>query len=225
MVLSVILYMKDFFKNFKNSYWAGFISADGCLSKHKNGKIYSVYFDLSSKDHELLERLKYESNAKSQVKKFERVKWGKTYYSSRFQMCSKEMCDDLIELYNMSSNKTFEYNPPKDKLTTQQKREFIKGVIDGDGHIRNRKDGTFNMHILGTMGNLQMIAEHCRDLGLDVQDSKIKNKDGTKVLDLWGFNARTLFSDLYENVPQYLPRKWKKEFYEHCQLMLARGAS
>lgn len=128
---------EDFFNDPKtlNSYWAGFIAADGCL---RGPNLYHLSVCLSTKDlcHIKLfkEDLKYSgpvyfgSIIKKNNPKFKK----EIYYSCGITVCSKKIYQSLLN-YNIIPKKSLVLLPPK--LNLLNSLSFIKGLIDGDGSI------------------------------------------------------------------------------------------
>ena len=136
----------DFFKNSRNSYWAGFIAADGCLQTD-NG--YRLSFVLSNKDKILLDNFKNQSCYTGNIITKNRFKTqtNKSYEQSSLVINNcQNWFEDLENTYNIFnstqySSKTFSLKPPVllDELDSYR---YIVGFIDGDGCIRidNKND-------------------------------------------------------------------------------------
>src|SRR6478736_853185 len=121
---------QDFFKNLNQEsvYLLGFIMADGCVSLGpRNGGVVS--FTLQARDIEILENIKKMVNTNCPIGT--RVIKGKNYV--RLNLCSKEMCDDLIKL-GCIPNKTLRLEFPEIPLNLIP--DFVRGYFDGDGHIK-----------------------------------------------------------------------------------------
>jgi hypothetical protein len=116
-------------KSLQACYWAGFISADGCIAKDK---ILSI--GLSIKDKILLDNFKQDICFEGPVTI---TKQNKIIY---LRINSNKICDDLANIFNIHPRKSLNHEPPIG-LTEEQELAYIIGYIDGDGCIsiiRNR---------------------------------------------------------------------------------------
>lgn len=116
--------------NLENSYWAGFIAADGCVCGDK------IYIEISDKDESHLkkfsEAISWMGNLKFRTRGH--------YRFCRIQFNSKHICNDLKNNFNIVSNKTYIGIPPN--LPQDLVKAFIIGYIDGDGCISlDKKNG------------------------------------------------------------------------------------
>ena len=114
--------------NNKSAYWAGFIAADGCIIGNRlkiklkstdEHHLYKFLKDLES-NHVIL----HETGKRNET----------TTYVSAVLITSDQLTKDLLETYNISSNKSLTLIPPNlnDDLFIDC---FIKGIFDGDGTI------------------------------------------------------------------------------------------
>ncbi len=109
--------------NMQNSYWAGFVAADGNL--HTKKKCLSV--QLHSKELHHLERLKRDVNFTGDLKFYD------GYPILSVCGCSK-WYEDLARVWSITPAKTFTLEPPH--LTDDELiKAYIVGFIDGDGWI------------------------------------------------------------------------------------------
>lgn len=104
----------------EGNYWAGFLAADGCLSK----KNYSIYLRIKDLDH--IEKYKIFINSDLKI-----------YYN-------KNKANSIMGCITFRSKENWDYLnsigiTPKKSLTFQFKNElnwdFIRGYFDGDGSI------------------------------------------------------------------------------------------
>ncbi len=119
---------QDFFKTWscEMSYVLGFVVADGCVIKRKNG-IDSYVFNITSKDKGILEKIKKALKSEHNIGiKYNSL--GMLY--SQMQICNREICKDLIKL-GIEPRKTYNLKPievPKKYFS-----DFTRGFFDGDG--------------------------------------------------------------------------------------------
>jgi len=123
----------NFFKdiNQENSYWAGFIGADGTIYGDTN----VVAIKLQARDVEILEELKLVTNFTGNIKVYERYTIGPDIRKT----CSINICGvpnwikDLNNNFNVIPNKSLILQPPN--LNKECSLAYIKGYIDGNGSI------------------------------------------------------------------------------------------
>lgn len=198
---------ETFFKepNRVNSYWAGFIAADGSVS----AKVLEI--TLSTKDRKHLEALSTQLNKDYVVK--ERLS-GQTSYSPgtpyvKMEFSSKQTVEHLRENFNITRRKTFTLEFPN-HLTVEHKKAFVCGYIDGDGHIGLRKGhgGKLQMSICGNEGFLTDLISFLReDGGVDIKNNLYPSRrihaflcSGRTALGVLGF--------LYGDDLPVMSRKW-----------------
>lgn len=210
----------DFFFNIPNelnSYYAGFIAADGNI-RSRNSEKRTLGIGLSSKDSKWLktfkEKIKSESPIKNRIQK-------KIYEITEISITSKQVVDDLKSNFNVVPRKSLILEPPFIK-EQNLKYAFICGYIDGDGTIflSKRKNGinkTLHLSILGTKRMCEWI-KHTFD-ELTNKCGRIKLKPNTRIyrLDYCCKAAREIIKVLSDiNVPK-LERKWTKEIIDHSK--------
>ena len=186
-----------------NSYWAGFIAADGCVYRN------TLKITLSKKDKAHLEALSSQLNEDYRVKEYKRSGGYANNSYSVMNCTSKKMIGDLNENFNITPRKTFTLQFPK-HLTVSNKKAFICGYIDGDGHIGLRKGhgGKIQMSICGNEEFLTgLICFLQKDGGIDIKNNIYPSRNifvfacsGRVALDVLGF--------LYGEDLPLLVRKW-----------------
>lgn len=194
--------------NLEDSYWAGFIAADGTI--HKNG--YQLNITLQEKDRDQLEYFKFFSKTKSEIKRKQYIKSFKPeniYYS--IDIYSKEICYNLYKNYNITSNKSLTYSPPN--MDILNKLCFLVGYIDGDGSITYNKYKSKKYPVLAIAGTYKTINWIKKVINI-VLDRKVKfsvNKNGeTYVLRFTGKNVLDLY-DYVDVLPiSKMRRKWNR---------------
>ena len=219
----------DFFEtpNEINCYYAGFIAADGCISK-RTGKFvetYTLSFGLSIKDKDFLEHFKEIISYEGKIKEFENN--GRMYV--RLDIQSNKICDDLCKNFNITERKTHTLCPPNlfDKNLIDA---FICGYIDGDGSVyfskNKNKQKRVGIAIIGTDKMLTWIINRfCEIYGKEKEGKLYECKGGfgssnknkkiftTSICDKW---ARTVILKISEmNIPK-MERKWSKEVIDYC---------
>lgn len=140
--------------NLENSYWAGFIAADGCVY-HGGGK-HKLSIALKSTDEEHLKSLQSIIGAGTLHRGWSYSKErDKVYHNVRYVLYSKTICSDLKRVFNVTERKSLTLEPPIG-LKAVNALAFVAGYIDGDGSYT--KSGTRPiLKIAGTRSMLEWI--------------------------------------------------------------------
>lgn len=152
--------------NAENSYWAGFIAADGSIAKKR--PTLSFY----QSDRTVLERFQKSIKHNGKITHIKRDGHNHEYIVT---ITSKQIVHDLYVNFNITPNKSLTLKPPK-RLSKKNARCFAVGYIDGDGSImynlpdcmRHRLKKKFlSFNVLGTADFLVWFknvigAENCR---------------------------------------------------------------
>jgi len=201
----------NFFKNKNplNSYWAGFIAADGNVSTRGN----TLTIALSAKDKEHLHRLSSLLSEDYSLREENRSLNDKIYKTFSFSLSSKQWKDDLKRNWNITPAKSLTLKFPElDSL--ENKKAFICGYIDGDGSIcvSNNK---LSLQILGTESFLSSILEFLvKTRVLDENLIAIAEHKRICTLSFGSSTAISVLSFLYNESLPLLERKWDK-FTKH----------
>lgn len=198
----------------ESCYWAGFIAADGNISKD----FKKLSIGLSSKDINHLQIFLNTLNSNYNISTF--------LVGGKFETCSiaitsSEICYTLFNNFNITPKKSLTLLPPflynEDLIDS-----FIIGYIDGDGSIgiHNRNNKKFlRISVIGTFEICTFIKErfskiYGKDIGTITKNKKhSKNTFSYSVTDR---SARVIFNYLCKfNVPK-LNRKWGVEKVEYC---------
>lgn len=194
-------------KDLINSYWAGFIAADGNIKQPKYGqKILTI--TLAEKDKEHLEKFKNFLKSNKPIYTFKNG-------ACSFEISSNDICNDLISNFNLKEKKTFDLLPPN--LNKNYALAYIIGYIDGDGCIYiNEKDNQIDLSITGTESILRYIENNFNKLTQDTSERTIYDKNQNQIYSIrWGKKrCRIIIKELKAIVEQLpvLNRKWKKAF-------------
>ena len=168
----------DYFSipNTENSYWAGFIAADGSILELRN----AVKLSLSNKDVSTIENFKHHLSYEGPISHCsKREKSGAITTQSYIRVASKIMVDDLNKNFNITPRKTFTLEPPIN-LNFENSLAYIIGLFDGDGCITAgkyyKKDGSATLipsiQFLGTYNVLLWVKNIFSQIG-DVGESKL----------------------------------------------------
>jgi hypothetical protein len=135
--------------NILNSYWAGFLAADGNVLRRR------LSLGLALKDGTHVERLREALGYTGKIYRGHKV--------IRIQITCPCMVMDLQRNFNITEKKSLTLRPPP--LTNEALvRAFIVGVIDGDGSITmETKRGKYlhpRITVYGTLALLQWIRQY-----------------------------------------------------------------
>lgn len=218
--------------NLINSYYAGFIAADGCIRVTKTGAKY-LMFGLSIKDKCLLENIKKDLNFEGPITEYPKL----TKKFVRLIINSPKICEDLEKNFNITPRKTFTLIPPNINKTSLIDA-FICGYIDGDGTIcfshdyKNGKQKKCCISLIGTFDFLTWINNRFKEIYTPKnKNSKNKKpfisksgfgnkrKDDRQIFtisfsDKW---ARNIILNMTQYSIPFLKRKWSDEIINFCK--------
>ena len=156
----------DYFKVIdceEKAYFLGFIFADGCVSKNQ------IYIDINDKDREILERFRKEVHSNCMIST--RIK-GKSIMS-RVTIKNKDFVEYLKE-YGIVENKTNNtYHLPVQLIPKIFYKDFIRGLVDGDGWITKTQEGYYK---IGYVTHYQSVAEDFVYMINNLLENKWNNK-------------------------------------------------
>jgi hypothetical protein len=137
-----------------NSYWAGFIAADGSIVSRRDdsNRQAQMRIGIHPKDVELLEALKEASKADNPIETRSNSSGREYVY---FRVSSDRWVNDLAENFNVTPNKAKTLQPPD--LMGACAWAFARGYFDGDGHAQ--KDGKFIQITSGSLVFLEWLRE------------------------------------------------------------------
>lgn len=141
--------------NLENSYWAGFIAADGCIIDSERGQ-KQLRILLKSTDRSHLENIHQSIGGGGIIdSSYFDERTQKTYSRSCYRVPSNKICFDLANNFNIHPRKSLMHMPPN--LGGDFALAFIAGYIDGDGCYWLDK-GYPRIRIRGTREVLSWIA-------------------------------------------------------------------
>src|ERR1035438_6643817 len=144
--------------NVLNSYWAGVISADGCILQ-RVGVSDTISLDTHYKDICQLERYKNDIQFNGPILEYKNMRTIRIHKANKLSAA-------LHENFNIVPRKTKILTPPNINSEDCVK-SFIIGYIDGDGCVRIRGTSSGNpqilLNIVGTRSLLAWIREHFND--------------------------------------------------------------
>lgn len=125
----------DYFKSAdaRVYYWAGFIAADGCISRNR------LMIEIQQKDEELLQNLRNDLNYEGKVQYRTRVQQNGTISKMvKLQITSDAIVNDLAKIFKITPRKSHTLLFPE-IISDDLALSYIKGYIDGDGCISRTK--------------------------------------------------------------------------------------
>lgn len=117
-------------------YWAGFLAADGYIEGDRS----RIGLGLQAQDKQHLIKFKEAVESSHEICSF----MNGTAYRIRFN--SDTMTRDLANIFNITPRKTFTYSLPYFEETYLM-LEFMRGYIEGDGHIEKTTSGKLKLHL------------------------------------------------------------------------------
>lgn len=196
-------YNERYFETIDNeykAYWLGFIFADGCINEL--AKSMNLEISLQSRDREHLVKFEKSLEFDTSVVRDTQVKLnGKSYPTSRMNVCSKYLCESLIKL-GCTSRKSFTKRLPK--IDSNLYRHFIRGYFDGNGHIsypRCRITLTSNSDFLESLNAI------FKSVG--ITPTSILSKQGTEIksIEYSGYKAKKILEYMYSGSNVHLEHK------------------
>lgn len=198
--------------NNENSYWAGFIAADGHILKNKK----SIQIKVSLKDLNHLMTFKNMCEYEGVIRTYDRTNgYLNNKYCALNIGAAEQWSNDLYNNFNiLNGNKTFDLIFPR-HLNNENKLSFIAGYIDGDGSISYYEEN--NKYILsvvsGSKDILIGIKEYFDEKYKAVHNrgfAKVRTKDNIYQYALEGKRFYNIIKDIKQlNVP-LMSRKWCK---------------
>ena len=206
---------EDFFStpNIINSYYAGFIAADGNINESRN----TVALRINTKDEYILDQLLCDCHYTGDVNYF--MGNGKSegnVYADLRVYCQPSWVQDLQKNFNIGPRKTLTLQPPNLRKEVNI-ISFIRGFIDGDGYITPNTDSNGTRWRIGACGTEAMMSYLKYWFDRWVPDTSRKQPAGvigpynTKVYkyQVSGKRALKIIQKLLTvKTPTYLTRKW-----------------
>jgi intein-encoded DNA endonuclease-like protein len=197
----------------EQSYWLGFIFADGNISNKNN----YIRVNLAGKDINHLIKLKKFLNYKREINVY-KTKQG--YFISRLSVSNKHLWNRLNEI-GCVPNKTKVLKFPIEIFNGDENliRHFIRGYWDGDGCLtyRDKEHKRPSVNVISTNDFLREMEKHIPVTPKKTLRLKHKSND---IIRVWGKEGKTAFEVaeyLYKNSTIYLERKYDK-YLEYCRL-------
>jgi len=193
------------------AYILGLFYADG-MNKEDSGLIK---IELQERDKNIIYRINEELKSNYPIKKHELSKKNPNHQDTYcLQFVNRKISHDLAKL-GVIQNKSLKLSFPT-FLPKELVRDFIRGYLDGDGHIRWAK--TRFITICSTPLFCSALEAFLSDeLGIESRIHNTKNEN-TKVLHVFKiWQIKKLLTYLYEDSDLHIERKYNL-FVEICKL-------
>ena len=199
---------ENYFKQWSSNmaYILGFIFADGGIVRvTHNGSSDKLGFGQNKKDIDILRKIKQEFSAEQTL--------SPSGNYVHFSIFSQVMIDDLKKLgvlYRKSLRKNSSKLPSVPKKYI---RDFIRGIVDGDGGISFDKKGYPSLSICGRKEVIAFIRNYFLSK-FDIYSKISQGKKNGRISNVFYIcyrcnSAKTLVDYLYNNADLYLERKFK----------------
>ena len=196
---------EDYFKKWSSNmaYILGFTLADGCIV-HGTYKGYSdsLKFGVQKRDTDILEKIKKELDSDHKISVCKEA--------NHFSITNQTIVNDLKKLgikYRKSLRETVP-NVPKKYI-----KDFIRGIIDGDGSIHFDKRNYPTISVCGGENTITFIQDYfLSKFAIYSKISKCKKNNECQFIFYIAYrcnSAKTLIRYLYNDSNLYLERKFK----------------
>jgi len=136
--------------NIVNSYWAGFIAADGCIYKKRNTNDLRLSIGLQLSDYQHVQKILKCMQSDSIIRKY-----SQRNYCEMALHNEEEIINDLQNIFSITERKSLTLQPPN-IYKEDQIRAFIRGYFDGDGCLHYRRSRNQWMIIIAS-GSLNIL--------------------------------------------------------------------
>jgi hypothetical protein len=190
------------------AYYAGLLSADGCIKKSGRSK-YNYVMELSSDDYSIVDGFRnFMGSNKPIFSKIHKI-------SKKINYTITINCPFVIEnikYWNLKPRKS-KYNEIPDIIKNDQNllKFWLLGLIDGDGSIYVDKQDKLFITFLASKEIAIFYTNMYKHLHPSIRNhKKIEN---LYCVSFYGSRAIDLYKDIYDDIA--LPRKWDKvkEYY------------
>jgi hypothetical protein len=194
--------------NLENCYWAGFIAADGCISRKNR-----VALALGEYDKEAIDNLKEKLCFSGPIHKVKCLNKRTNHIVYRYDIVvsSNNIVNKLQEHWNITPRKTLTLQPPRDYIKDELALAYIIGYFDGDGSWLIKPK--FDVRFTGTKFLLEWIKSYIDKYSPIKEKNKpinVRPGNGNCFdLSIRGLRGRVFHQKLLEiQIPFRLTRKW-----------------
>jgi len=209
------IYNLNFFdiENEFSFYWAGFIAADGCVSKkgdfHLSLKLSDKHHIEKFKEHvQTNAPIKYKPPTKKVINNVQTITSGTSLIRFRAKNWSTS-----LQKFNIVPNKTKTFNIPEHIKNNQLFKHFIRGYFDGDGwfSLRNFKNKQrLSWGLCGNYDVLKTVQEYLQENCKIKKLPKIIAQNSIYKFEFQNQqDIKNIVDFLYSNINVYLDRKYE----------------
>lgn len=196
---------ENYFKKWSSemAYILGFILADGCIIEGTyKGYSGALKFGVHSKDIDILEKIKQQLTSEHKISVVKNA--------AHLAITSQVIVNDLKNL-SISYRKSLKEKIPN--IPKQYIRDFIRGVVDGDGSISFDKKNYPTLSLCGGKNTIAFIRNYfVSKFNLYSKITVVKKYENSQSLFYIGYrsnSAKTLINFIYHDATLYLERKFK----------------
>ena len=213
-------YNKDYFEiidTYDKAYWLGFIYADGCVIVNKEKRNREFCIKLQKEDDEHLRKLNKCLDGNVPVTYQKRQTFVKYGYDKYYECCmirfyNKKMILDLMDK-GVIQSKTYDLKLP-DLDNDELLWCFIRGFMDGDGHICLPNNTGYGYRVGFTCfckDFLESLQSFFKKYGIDSYINLDKKDGHIYKLEIRNKQSLKIYLDnCYKNGDMYLDRKFKR---------------
>jgi hypothetical protein len=140
----------------ESAYWIGFLMADGCVSD-PSGRPKRISLGLQERDASHVEAFRSFLNSRNTISISRQVaiRGGSEFLKHQFVVSSDALADALAR-YGVGPRKSLTARV----VGLEGNRDFWRGVIDGDGHIREAAGGkSISVQLVGSEGMMRQFLD------------------------------------------------------------------
>ena len=189
------------------AYILGLLFTDGCVDKKSKGQ-GRIRLQLQAQDKDILNKIKDELQIDTELILDPR---GKQCYSLEF--VDNQIFEDLSK-YNIIPNKTYDVSHLPSNIPQQFLKDYIRGLIDGDGCITTSQDLSTDVSLHFTTYH-KTIAEDFQKL-IDINILHKEKSNQPFYTSAWHVQWRgykqvlTILNYIYQKADLYIERKYNK---------------
>ena len=195
----------------EKAYFLGFFIADGCVKKisYKTKDSYRISFDNTIEDKESILKLHNIICPGSSLRLKHVGSNNKPQYT--LQWSSDHMANTLINKYHIGLRKTHDGNfkLPEGVIPDHLWRHFIRGFMDGDGHL----DNNVLYFVFTSKPFMEQIMESFKHFNYTIYTIKGKTLSNywRATIPIWDGKFKCALRDfLYKDATIFLKRKWDR---------------
>lgn len=188
----------------ESAYWIGYLMADGNIHTGKTGNA-RVSLTLAKEDRDHLVKLREFLNCSNVIQeKISRVN-RKVWIQYTLRFSSKGIANALMS-FGVTARKSLTARV----IGLENDRHFWRGIVDGDGYIKNR-DGIDGDRMI-VVGSYSLMKQFEYFIKHKIPNAVVKSKQDGNIhrLFVYGYTARMLAELLYANCSIALDRKLSK---------------